>query len=151
MVLHPKALVEKMKQRTGFTGLEWLRQFLLILLPFAAILAVGVYVHYYAISETQRLSLEQYAPVFWGFIRQYIPLFFALFVVLLFASWLLVSANLRHRNAQRQSEYERRFRRALEDMWLAAITLDNEYRPMFCNDYFLTLTGWSREDVFQDE
>ncbi len=49
-------------------------------------------------------------------------------VVLLFGSWLLATANLRHRNAQRQSEYERRFRRTLEDMQLAAITLDREYR-----------------------
>jgi PAS domain S-box-containing protein len=98
-----------------------------------------------------RIPIEQYAPLFWDFIRQQIPLYFVLFMVLFLASWLLASANLRHRNAQRQSEYERRFRRTLEDMQLAAITLGNKYRPMFCNDYFLTLTGWSREDVLQDE
>ncbi|MEW8498562.1 MAG: PAS domain-containing protein, partial [Candidatus Thiodiazotropha taylori] len=41
--------------------------------------------------------------------------------------------------------------RTLEDMQLAAITLDREYRLVFCNDYFLKLTGWTREEVLHDE
>ncbi|MET0119640.1 MAG: PAS domain S-box protein [Candidatus Thiodiazotropha sp. 6PLUC9] len=98
-----------------------------------------------------RVPLKRFAPGFWGFIKQHIPLYFIITVVLLFGSWLLASANLRHRYAQRQSEYERRFRRTLEDMQLAAITLDNEYRLVFCNDYFLKMTGWSRQDVLHDE
>ena len=98
-----------------------------------------------------RVPLSRYAPGFWGFIKQHIPLYFVILVVLLFGSWLLATANLRHRHAQRQSEYERRFRRTLEDMQLAAITLDNENRLIFCNDYFLKLTGWSREEVLDDE
>ncbi|MEW8626502.1 MAG: PAS domain S-box protein [Candidatus Thiodiazotropha sp.] len=98
-----------------------------------------------------RVSLDRYAPGFLGFIRQHTPLYFVIMVVLLFGSWLLATANLRHRNAQRQSEYERRFRRTLEDMQLAAITLDREYRLVFCNDYFLKLTGWTREEVLHDE
>ncbi|MET0069787.1 MAG: PAS domain S-box protein [Candidatus Thiodiazotropha sp.] len=100
--------------------------------------------HWKVVSEVPQ---ARYLPGFWQFIRQHLPLYFAILLVLLFGSWLLASANLRHRNAQRQSEYERRFRQTLEDMQLAAITLDTENRLIFCNDYFLRLTGWKQEQV----
>ncbi|MES9859962.1 MAG: PAS domain-containing sensor histidine kinase, partial [Candidatus Thiodiazotropha sp. 4PDIVS1] len=47
-----------MKQRIGLTSLEWLKQFLLILLPFAGVLAIAAYLHYYTISETDRVTLK---------------------------------------------------------------------------------------------
>jgi PAS domain S-box-containing protein len=90
---------------------------------------------------------KRYAPGFLQFIGQHLPLYFTLLLVLLFGSWLLTIANLRHRNAQRQSEYERRFRQTLEDMQLAAITLDTNNQLIFCNDYFLKLTGWQRNEI----
>ncbi|MES9972242.1 MAG: PAS domain S-box protein [Candidatus Thiodiazotropha sp.] len=90
---------------------------------------------------------RRYKPGFWQFIGQHLPLYFAILLVLLFGSWLLAVANLRHRNAQRQSEYERRFRQTLENMQLAAISLDTRNHLIFCNDYFLHLTGWRQEEV----
>ena len=91
-----------------------------------------------------------YAPGLLAFMRQHLPLYFVILVVLLFGSWLLATANLRHRNAQRQTEYERRFRHTLEDMQLAAVTLDRNLRLIFCNDYFLRLTGWSKAQVLNE-
>jgi PAS domain-containing protein len=35
-------------------------------------------------------------------------------------------------------------------MQLAAITINNEHRFVFCNDYFLQLTDGSREEVLRD-
>jgi PAS domain S-box-containing protein len=96
-----------------------------------------------------RVPHEVYTPGFWQFIRQHLPLYLAILFLLLIGSWLLAIANLKHRNAQRQSEYERRFRQTLEDMQLAAITLDTQGRLIFCNDYFLRLTGWQQEEVMQ--
>jgi two-component system, cell cycle sensor histidine kinase and response regulator CckA len=42
---------------------------------------------------------------------------------------------------------EKRFRTLLENVQLVAIILDRNGRISFCNDYLLNLTGWSREEV----
>jgi PAS domain S-box-containing protein len=102
--------------------------------------------HWTVVSQ---LPLKRYAPDYRQFIGRHLPLYFTLLLVLLFGSWLLAFTNMRHSNAQRQSEYERRFRQTLEDMQLAAITLDKNNQLIFCNDYFLKLTGWQREEILQ--
>ncbi|MBI2354961.1 MAG: PAS domain S-box protein [Deltaproteobacteria bacterium] len=42
---------------------------------------------------------------------------------------------------------EGRFRELLETVQLVAVILDREGNIIFCNDYFLDQTGWSREEV----
>jgi len=42
---------------------------------------------------------------------------------------------------------EERFREVLENVELVAVMLDTEANVAFCNDYFLSLTGWTREEV----
>lgn len=44
-------------------------------------------------------------------------------------------------------ESERRFRELLGNVKLAALVLDKGGRITFCNDFFLQLTGWKREEV----
>lgn len=44
-------------------------------------------------------------------------------------------------------ESERRFREMLESVKLLSVILDTEGRITFCNDYFLQVTGWKREEV----
>ncbi len=44
-------------------------------------------------------------------------------------------------------ESERRFREMLETLNLISITVDRNGRLTFCNEYFLRLTGWRREEV----
>ena len=44
-------------------------------------------------------------------------------------------------------ESERRFREMLETVELIAVILDDRARVIFCNDYFLKVTGWSREEA----
>jgi PAS domain S-box-containing protein len=48
-------------------------------------------------------------------------------------------------------ESERRFREMLENINLIAVTLDSNGKITFCNDYLLTLTGWSREEVINED
>ncbi len=43
---------------------------------------------------------------------------------------------------------ERRFRDILESIHLIAVMLDADGSVIFCNDYLLDLTGWTREEVF---
>jgi len=42
-------------------------------------------------------------------------------------------------------ESERRFRETLENIQLLAVELDPSCRVLFCNDFLLSLTGWTRE------
>jgi PAS domain S-box-containing protein len=44
-------------------------------------------------------------------------------------------------------ESERRFREMLDNLELVAIMMDRDGRITYCNDYFLHLTGWQREEV----
>lgn len=44
-------------------------------------------------------------------------------------------------------ESERRFRELLENVHLVAVILDRNANVTFCNDYLLTLTDWTREEV----
>ena len=45
------------------------------------------------------------------------------------------------------TESERRLRDIFENMQLVAMMLDNNGNITFCNDYLLSLTGWSKEEV----
>jgi two-component system cell cycle sensor histidine kinase/response regulator CckA len=42
---------------------------------------------------------------------------------------------------------ERKFRDLLETISLVAVMLDTEGKIIFCNEFFLNLTGWSRDEV----
>ena len=44
-------------------------------------------------------------------------------------------------------ESERRFRELMERVHMIAIMLDTDAKIIFCNDFLLQLTGWSREEV----
>ena len=44
-------------------------------------------------------------------------------------------------------ESEGRFRELLEDVQLVAAMTDRDGKISFCNDYTLTITGWSRAEV----
>jgi PAS domain S-box-containing protein len=44
-------------------------------------------------------------------------------------------------------ESERQFREVLENVKLIAVTLDLQGNIIFCNDFFLQLTGWRRQEI----
>jgi len=44
-------------------------------------------------------------------------------------------------------ESERKFSEVLEKVRLVAIQLDSQGKIVFCNDYFLEMTGWKREEL----
>ena len=94
-----------------------------------------------------RVAPDQDAPGLATFLWQHLPLYLTISALLLIGSGLLTLANIRHRRAQRQTEYERRFRQTFEDMQLATISVDRDYRLVFCNDYFLRLTGWRLQEI----
>ncbi len=82
-----------------------------------------------------------------GFLRRNLLLYSTLLLLLGITSLYLTRSRIRHRQAVAQNEYERRFRNTLEEIQLAAVTLNREAKIVFCNDFLLRLTGWEREEV----
>jgi PAS domain S-box-containing protein len=54
---------------------------------------------------------------------------------------------LRHSEAAKLNESERRFCNMLDNVDLLSLMLDREARITYCNDYLLRLTGWARDEV----
>ncbi|HIP52642.1 MAG TPA: PAS domain-containing sensor histidine kinase [Chromatiales bacterium] len=81
------------------------------------------------------------------FLQQHLPLYLSMLVLMGFGSGFLAHANLRHRRAEAQTEYEQRFRHTLENMELAAVALDRGGNIRFCNNHFLQLTRWTRAEI----
>jgi PAS domain S-box-containing protein len=54
---------------------------------------------------------------------------------------------LRHSEAAKLRESERRFSNVLDNVDLLSLMLDGEARITYCNDYLLRLTGWARDEV----
>jgi len=48
---------------------------------------------------------------------------------------------------RRSLESEQRFRQLLENIQLVSVILDRDGTILFCNDYLLQLSGWSREEA----
>ena len=51
------------------------------------------------------------------------------------------------RAQQARHQSEERLRELLENVAMVAVTLDQDGRVTFCNDYLLELTGWERDEV----
>ncbi len=81
------------------------------------------------------------------FLRQNLLLYPTLLLLLGITSLYLARARLRHRQAVARNEYEKRFRNTLEEIQLAAVTLNSNAKIVFCNDFLLQLTGWQRDEV----
>ena len=74
-------------------------------------------------------------------------LYLSIFCLSGLGAWLLAHAQTQQRQAEARNEYERRFRRTAENMTLAAVALDQNGEVTFCNNYFLELTGWQRDQL----
>ena len=57
----------------------------------------------------------------------------------------------RKRTLETLQESERRFREMLETINLLAVILNTNGKVTFCNDSLLTLTGWKREEVINED
>jgi len=93
------------------------------------------------------VSPENDVPTPWVFFKKNAAVYLLLFFIVIFGSWLLALTRLKHRMAVLEGEYEKRFRHTLENMELAAVNVDLDNRIRFCNNSFLRLTSWQREEV----
>ncbi|OQX34551.1 MAG: PAS domain-containing sensor histidine kinase, partial [Candidatus Sedimenticola endophacoides] len=93
------------------------------------------------------IPAHQLSPTLPLFIRSHITIYLAMFLFITLGSWVLAGSHRRHRLAEAQRDYEQRFRRTLENIDLAAIAVDRDGTITFCNDCFLRITGWQRDQV----
>jgi len=105
----------------------------------------------YAWKVISHVQPEQMGGTPGRFLARHSALYLSLLGLLALGSWLLARSRVHHRQAEAQGEYERRFRRTLEEIELAAVTVDRRGRLTFCNNYFLQLTGWQAREATGQE
>ena len=97
------------------------------------------------------VDAEHDAPTPTAFLIRHLPFYLAMLAVLISGSWLLAMTRLKQRRAELEKEYERRFRHVLESMELAAVNVDLDAHVRFCNDSFLRMTGWQRNEILHQD
>ena len=96
------------------------------------------------ISQVSSRELSATLPFF---IQNHLALYLGMLGLVTLSAWFLAHSQHHHRLTDAQREYEQRFRHTLENIELAAVALDRSGNVTFCNDYFLKLTGWHRNEV----
>ena len=79
-------------------------------------------------------------------VRQHI-LYGSVLIAITLATLLLNYYRRRNRMIELQNNYDRRFRLTLEQIDLAAVTLNQQGTITFCNDYFIKLSGWNKDEL----
>ncbi|MES0328049.1 MAG: PAS domain S-box protein [Gammaproteobacteria bacterium] len=96
---------------------------------------------------TSRVSPQTLASARNDFINQNFWLYIIVFTLALFGSAFASRLWVKHKHAEAQTEYERGFRTILENVKLAAVSLDTDGNIIFCNNHLLHLSGWEKNDV----
>ncbi|MCF6337107.1 MAG: PAS domain S-box protein [Gammaproteobacteria bacterium] len=82
-----------------------------------------------------------------AFFRQHLLSYMLGGLFLLAGSLIVAQTATRRQQEQAQKNFERRYHDTLENMQLAAVTLNADGRITFCNDYLLSLTGWQQKEI----
>ncbi len=75
-------------------------------------------------------------------------LFYAIvFLVIAIGAFLLARLQINNQKSEAQNEYDRSFRNILESMDFIAITLNRQGKVIFCNQSFISLSGYNMAEV----
>jgi PAS domain S-box-containing protein len=96
------------------------------------------------VSHLTTLQLES-NPI--GFIQHNRSLYNAILIFTIILSWILAYNNLHRKQYEMQRSNEIRFRDTLEEIHLAALTVDRHGEILFCNNYLLHLLHKRRSEV----
>ncbi len=81
------------------------------------------------------------------FLANNTALYLSMFGLVFLGAGLLAQARHLHHIAEAQRDYEQHFRQTMENINLAAVAINRQGRVTFCNNYFLRITGWQRDEV----
>lgn len=99
-----------------------------------------------SVFPEQRLNLARIA-----FSNQFLWVYFSLFALFLLASLGFSRYRVQARYLQQQQRFEKQFRHTLENIQLAAVSLNAQGKIIFCNDFFLNLVGYKRHEVIDQD
>ncbi|WP_457676914.1 PAS domain S-box protein [Thiolapillus sp.] len=93
------------------------------------------------------IPARQVASTLPQFLKNNAALYLSMFILLFIGTGFLARTTHLHRIADAQRAYEQRFRHTLENIDLAAVALNRNGEVTFCNNHFLDITGWKRDEV----
>ncbi len=82
-----------------------------------------------------------------GLLLRWFKLDLILYMLALMGWAMMVHASLKCQFAESESEHKQRFLSAMKDTSLTSIIINIDGRIIFCNDKFLDITGWKREQA----
>ncbi|MGF1747849.1 PAS domain S-box protein [Vibrio cionasavignyae] len=82
-----------------------------------------------------------------AFSNQYTIVYFIAFLIATIASTVFCRYRVQGRYLRQQQAYEQQFRHTLENIQLAAVTINPQGNITFCNDFFLSMVGYQKQDV----
>ncbi len=100
--------------------------------------------HWTMISFLDKAKLHQVRSIF---TQENLAMYGALLLTLVVFSLMSAKNKKIQRQISAQRSYERNFRFILEKIQLVAVTVRSDGKISFCNDYFLNLVGYKREEV----
>lgn len=95
-----------------------------------------------SVFPKQRMNLARIA-----FSDSYLWLYSAAFVLLTLLAVIFSRYRIQARMLRQQQRYEQQFRHTLENIQLAAVSVNAEGVVVFCNDFFLNIVDYRREEV----
>ncbi|MGF1911296.1 PAS domain S-box protein [Vibrio kasasachensis] len=90
----------------------------------------------------ERFNLSRQA-----FHHEYTLVYFLLFIMLTIATTIFARYRVQTRELRHQQRYEQQFRRTLENIQLAAVSINQRGDITFCNDFFLNMVGYQFDEV----
>lgn len=82
-----------------------------------------------------------------AFSKKYTFIYAVFFVVVGIVAFIFSRYRVQTRYLTYQQQYEQQFRHTLENIQLAAVSINRSGIITFCNDYFLSLVGYQRAEV----
>ncbi|WCE31860.1 PAS domain S-box protein [Vibrio sp. SCSIO 43137] len=83
----------------------------------------------------------------WAFVEHFLLVYGLLFFITGLVTWLFSRYRVQTRYLTEQKQYEQQFRHTLENIQLAAVSINRAGVITFCNDYFLSLVGYQKDEV----
>ena len=81
------------------------------------------------------------------FFKKNLLLYLSMMLFIVAGSLVLAQTSVKKRLAQAHADYDRRFRRTLQNIQLCAVMLDAVGKVVFCNQRLLELLGYSQEEI----
>ena len=96
-------------------------------------------------------SKQYFTQIKQQFFQQYWGLYALLYSLTTLICLYIVFSQARHQQQAKKQAYEQQFRQVLEQIPFMAVSLNQQGRVVFCNDYFLSHLGYQKSEVLEQD